>query len=244
MGAASATWRATCGGKRSRHAGLPGIHSPWQPWEVMIAAGDTRRELRQLTDVHVVLLSSSCCPNPRITVCASAHRRRVSASALSSRASAAASPAQSGEKSPLPRFSAAARSGAAAPAAKGNCGASSRHRSDFSHEPIDQAPRGPPCEHVCQPRCIVARACERGAMQWRYRRLRRAQIGGADLNRVGAERKGRRDCAPIADFLRPQRPGGERRRALAARERSNPVGRRYRRIGTCRDARQLRGLEQ
>ena len=35
-------------------------------------------------------------------------------------------------------------------------------------------------------------------MQWRNRRLRRAQIGGADLNRVGAERKGRRDSAPVA----------------------------------------------
>jgi hypothetical protein len=48
----------------------------------------------------------------------------VSVSALFSLANAAASPAQSGEKSPLPRFSAASRNGATAPAANGNGGAS------------------------------------------------------------------------------------------------------------------------
>ena len=59
-----------------------------------------------------------------MTARASVHRLCVSVSALFSLANAAASPDQSGEKSPLPRFSAASRNGATAPAANGNGGAS------------------------------------------------------------------------------------------------------------------------
>ena len=36
-------------------------------------------------------------------------------------------------------------------------------------------------------------------MDRRNRRLRRAQEAAADLDRIGAERKGRRDSAPVAD---------------------------------------------
>src|SRR5262249_1760101 len=67
-------------------------------------------------------------------------------------------PLQSGEKSPLPRFSAASRSGATAPAAIGNAGASAprsllspmpplrprTNRPDLGHKPVEKPARRSP----------------------------------------------------------------------------------------------------
>ena len=39
-------------------------------------------------------------------------------------------------------------------------------------------------------------------MDWRNERLRRAQVGGADLDRIGSERKSCRDSASIANSAR------------------------------------------
>ena len=117
----------------------------------------------------------------------------------SARPSAAACPAHIGEKSPEPCASALARSGASAPAASGNSGATSDDRADLAHHAIDDAARRPAGQQVGERGAVVARGLERGAVRRRNLRFRAPEIGRADLHAGGAERERCRDAARVGD---------------------------------------------
>ncbi len=91
-------------------------------------------------------------------------RARVISAAGTARQPLAFWPDQRGEKSPLPRASAAARSGAIAAVASGNSGALGVV--DLAHQPVDDAARRPPGDEPRQrgvARCSAHRAPRDGS---------------------------------------------------------------------------------
>ena len=92
-------------------------------------------------------------------------------------------PDHSGEKSPRPARSAAARSGAIAAVASGNAGARVAQRPELAHDAVDDAARGPAGEEVGQRGVARARAaCSAARCSGAGGGLGAQQVGGADLH--------------------------------------------------------------
>src|SRR5215468_5181698 len=99
-----------------------------------------------------------------------------------SRASDGACPLHSGMKSDEPLASAAARSGWAAPAARGNGGASALMGAHFADVAIDDRPRRSAAEQVGERGAVVVGLLQRSAMQRHGLGFRRQQEGRAHLH--------------------------------------------------------------
>ena len=171
----------------------------------VLAAGPARRRLRALSrglGPHAIaeLELAPRLPAQRASrASAPPASARVSSAAGISRPIRTACPAQRLVKSTLPSFSAAAFSGPSAVAACGNAGASGEIGPTSRMTRLATPRAGRPVMTLVMTVESSLRLGQRGARRRDHLGFRAAQIGAADLHAGRAERKRRRDAAPVGD---------------------------------------------